>query len=147
MRNLLVICLPLALILFIPSFGAPPQPLSNHPFPVSKVKSPLRFRIVELSGQVVKVSKVPGIRRSSVYWWQVTVKTSDGEVPVKVAPVWWYPELPVREGDRVKVVGYRPPYWVIKGINQVMACKLVDETSGKTIDLSSWRRPCRRFAR
>jgi hypothetical protein len=145
--KLLTIFIPLALILSAPSFGAPLQSPSEHSLFLSKVKSLLRFSSVELSGQVVKISKVPGIRRSSVYWWQVTVKTSDREVPVRVAPVWWYPELPVREGDRVKVVGYRPPYWVIKGINQVMACKLIDETSGRTIDLSSWRRPCRRFSK
>ncbi|MEO2066155.1 MAG: DUF2202 domain-containing protein [Desulfurobacteriaceae bacterium] len=95
-------------------------------------------------GKVLKVSREPGFRRKDVMWWVVRIETPQGEVPVRVAPVWWLPQFEVKAGDFVKVIGFRPPYWNIRGVNGYMACKLIDKTAGKTYDFSKWRRWCRR---
>ncbi len=100
------------------------------------------FRFLE--GKVLKISQEPGFRWKNVTWWVVQIKTPQGEVSVRVAPVWWLPQFEVKAGDFVKVVGFRSPYWNIRGVNGYMACKLIDETAGKTYDFSKWRKWYRR---
>ncbi len=95
------------------------------------------------SGTVVGVKKVPGFRRRNITWWAIEVKTPSGTVEVRVAPTWWYPDLNIRRGDTVEVVGFTPPFWRMKRINGLMACMVEDRTNGTVYDFSKFRRFCR----
>lgn len=97
-----------------------------------------------LTGRVVSVYTEPGLRRKNLKWWTLKVETPEGVVPVKVAPTWLLPELSVNPGDRITVEAFRPPYWNVRGVEGYMACRLIDETTGKTYDFSKWRRWCRK---
>lgn len=99
----------------------------------------------EISGTVVNVRKVPGFRRQNITWWAIDVQTDSGTVEVRIAPTWWYPTININKGDEVRVTGFTPPYWVVKGINGLMACRVEDKTTGAVYDFSNLRRWCRRM--
>jgi len=101
--------------------------------------------ISKIEGTVKKVKKVPGWGRRRIYWWVLEVETENGILEVSVAPSWWYPYLNIKEGDKIFVEGFTPPVWRFRGINGIMACKLVDETTNVSYDFS-FRRWCRGIA-
>ncbi|ADY73515.1 Protein of unknown function DUF2202 [Desulfurobacterium thermolithotrophum DSM 11699] len=97
----------------------------------------------EITGTVVNVKKVPGFRRQNITWWAVDIQTNSGTVEVRIAPTWWYPTLNINKGNEVRVTGFMPPYWVMRGINGLMACRVEDRTTGAVYDFSNLRRWCR----
>jgi len=101
---------------------------------------------LEVKGKIVDIKKVAGIGKRRITWWAIDVKTKDGKVyEVRLIPTMVYRTLSgVEKGKEVEVLGYQPPYWIVKGINAVMACK-VKESNGKTIYDFSFRRICKRL--
>ncbi len=100
----------------------------------------------EISGTVSKIRKVPGLRRKNVAWWVIDVQIENGTVEVRVAPTWWYPTLNIKEGDKVIVRGFIPPYWLIKGIKGIVACRIEDETTKAVYDFSNTRKWCKKVS-
>ncbi|MEO2069100.1 MAG: hypothetical protein ABGX27_06260, partial [Desulfurobacteriaceae bacterium] len=98
--------------------------------------------INKIEGTVKKVKKVPGWGRKRIDWRVLEVETKNGTLEVSVAPSWWYPHLNIKEGDIVSVEGFTPPVWRFRGINGIMACKLVNKTNNASYDFS-FRRWCR----
>jgi c(7)-type cytochrome triheme protein len=98
-----------------------------------------------ISGTVVNVKQVPGLGKKKITWWAIDVQTATGMVEVRIVSTWWYPEININKGDKVKVTGFIPPYWKIKGIKGLMACKIEDETTGAVYDFSNFRKWCRRI--
>ncbi|WP_457681624.1 DUF2202 domain-containing protein [Thermovibrio sp.] len=97
-----------------------------------------------LTGEVLKVFKEEGFGRKRVSWWAIKVRGDSGRVAViRIAPSWWYPQLKISQGDRVKVEAFRPPYWNLRGINGFIACKVEDLTNGKVYNFS-FRKFCKR---
>jgi len=97
-----------------------------------------------IQGTVANVKQVPGFNRPNITWWAIDVQTATGTVEVRIAPTWWYPTLNIRKGDKVKVTGFIPPFWAVKGINGLMACRVEDETTGAVYDFSNFRKWCGR---
>ncbi len=116
---------------------------------VSNTQPPPGFYLISsgnVEGKVVDVKQLPGYGRRNIYWWTVFVDTGKETVEVRVAPVWWYSNLNIKKGDKVKVTGYRPPYWVFRGLKGLMVCRLEDLDSGAVYDFSGWRGWCRRIS-
>ncbi|WP_163327812.1 hypothetical protein GFV12_03735 [Desulfurobacterium thermolithotrophum] len=101
---------------------------------------------VSFEGTVVNVKQVPGYRRQNIKWWAIDVQTKDGTIEVRIAPTWMYSTINIYKGDKVKVNGYVPPYWTMKGIDGIMACKVVDETKKEIYDFSNIRKFCKKMA-
>ena len=97
---------------------------------------------IVIQGTVINVKQVPGFNRPNITWWTIDVQTATGTIEVRIAPTWWYPTLNIRKGDRVKVTGFTPPFWVVRGINGLMACRVEDETTGAVYDFSNFRKWC-----
>jgi len=104
--------------------------------------APFRNTLKELEGTVLSVKKVSGFRRNYITWWALDVQTDQGVVEVRVAPTLWYPTLNIHPGDEVEVSGFFPPYWAIKRVNGIMACKVEDKTNGVVYDFSKFRKLC-----
>jgi len=101
---------------------------------------------VEISGKVIKIKEVEGFARKKIMWWAIDVKGRDGKVyEVRLVPKWVYGSLnKLKEGEEVKVLGYRPPYWIVRGIPSVMACKL-ETLDGKVIYDFNFRKVCKKI--
>ncbi len=100
----------------------------------------------EFSGKVVEVKEVPGFRRSQIIWWAIEVEGKEGKkVEVRVAPVWLYHNMEIKKGDEVTVKAYIPPYWLIRGFNALMACRIKDKNADIVYDFTKVRRLCRRI--
>ena len=62
-----------------------------------------------LEGQVVKAYTQNGYGRMQNQWLFMDVKTKDGIRQVAIAPTFRISNLPIKEGDVVKVNGITPP--------------------------------------
>ncbi len=82
--------------------------------------------------------------RRTFQWWVIKVKTKEGIVSVRVSPVYFVGELKIKKGDGVKVTGFRPFFWTVAGINDLLACRVVDKTNGVSYDFCRFRRTCRK---
>ncbi len=101
----------------------------------------------KFSGKVVKVEKAPGLRRNQILWWVMEVKDKEGKsIRVRIAPVWLYPSIQIKEGDSVEVEGFVPPFWRIKGFNEVMSCKIKDNNADILYDFTGTRKWCKRIS-
>ncbi len=100
----------------------------------------------KILGTVVSVKKVPGFRRKNITWWAIDVQTNSGTVEVRIAPTWWYPSININKGDKVRITGFTPPYWRVKGINGLIACKVEDKTTGVIYNFLRLRKWCRKIA-
>ncbi len=98
----------------------------------------------KILGTVVSVKKVPGFRRKNITWWAIDVQTSSGTTEVRIAPTCWYPTININKEDKVKITGFTPPYWIIKGLNGLIACRVEDKTTGVIYDFLKLRRWCRK---
>ena len=77
--------------------------------------------------------------------WAIDVQTETETIEVRITPVWWYPTININKGDKVIIIGFTPPYWAMKGINGLMACRVEDKTTETVYDFSNLRRWCRRI--
>jgi hypothetical protein len=109
-------------------------PAYEAPRPVKKV----------IKGRISRILKEPSVRKRRVEWWILVVDTPYGYARVRLAPVWQFPRLPFRRGDRVEIFAFKPPYWESMGIDEFVACRVSDIDSGEEIDLSRWRCFCNR---
>ena len=100
---------------------------------------------IEIEGTIVDVKKVPGFGRRQVTWWAIDVQTDEKVVEVRIAPTWWYSNLNLKRGDTVKIIGYKPPYWVWRNIEAIMSCKVEDLSTGNVYDFFNTRRACQRL--
>ena len=100
---------------------------------------------IKIEGVVEKVKQVPGFARKKIIWWAIDVKDAEGKVhEVRLIPKWVYGNINIKPGQKVKIMGYQPPYWIVRGINAIMACK-VEDASGKIIYDFSFRKVCKRL--
>ncbi|WP_456456068.1 DUF2202 domain-containing protein [Thermovibrio sp.] len=97
----------------------------------------------EITGTAVNVKKIPGLRRQNITWWAIDVQTDSRIVEVRIAPTWWYPTININKGDKVKVTGFMLPYWSMRGISGLMACRVEDRTTGAVYNFSNLRRWCK----
>ncbi len=101
----------------------------------------------EFEGKVVKVKKVPGFRKSKIIWWALDVKNKDGKrIEVRIAPVWLYHNIEIKNGDKVEIKGFIPPYWLTKGFNAIMACRIEDKNTDVIYDFSKIRKWCQKIS-
>jgi hypothetical protein len=98
----------------------------------------------KIEGEVLKLEKIPGFGKRKVMWWTVDVKTDEGTIKVWLVPVWRYPSINLRAGDKIRVTGFAPPYWQVSGIKGMMACLVENETTGTLLDLT-FKPLCRRI--
>ena len=137
MRKILKLSSVLLLLLALPVTGVVPQTHAASTALTDRMKNVIQ-------GTVANVKQVPGFNRPNITWWAIDVQTATGTVEVRIAPTWWYPTLNIRKGDKVKVTGFIPPFWAVKGINGLMACRVEDETTGAVYDFSNFRKWCGR---
>jgi len=65
----------------------------------------------QLDGKVIKAYKAEGYGPRHFEWLFMDIKTNKGIVKVAIAPIFRISNLPIKEGDEVKVSGFFPPYW------------------------------------
>jgi hypothetical protein len=65
----------------------------------------------QIKGKVLKAYIQPGFGRRGVEWLFMDVKTDKGIEKVGIAPTFIISNLPIKEGDIVKVNGITPPIW------------------------------------
>ena len=62
-----------------------------------------------IEGKVIKAYTDRGFGRMGYEWLFMDVQTKNGVVTVAIAPTFRIPNLPINEGDEVKVYGFTPP--------------------------------------
>ena len=85
-----------------------------------------------IEGKVVKAYTDRGFGRMGNEWLFMDVKTKDGIVTVAIAPTFKIPNLPINEGDEVKVYGFTPP---IFPENIIKATEIYDVTQKRDYPL------------
>ena len=65
----------------------------------------------QMKGKVVKAYTQSGFGRRGVEWLFMDVKTNKSIEKVGIAPTFIISNLPIKEGDIVKVNGITPPVW------------------------------------
>jgi hypothetical protein len=78
-----------------------------------------------IEGKVIKAYIQKGYGPRGFEWLFMDVKTKNGVIKVGIAPSFRISNLPVNEGDVVKVEGFTPPYWP-KGV--IKAWDIYDKT-------------------
>jgi hypothetical protein len=81
-----------------------------------------------IEGKVIKAYTQTGYGPRGFEWLFMDVKTKNGVVKVGIAPTFRISNLPINEGDIVKVEGFTPPYWP-RGV--IKAWDIYDETQHK----------------
>ena len=69
------------------------------------------YNSYQIEGKVLKAYTQPGFGPRGVEWLFMDVKTDKGIVKVGIAPTFIISNLPIKEGDIVKVNGITPPIW------------------------------------
>ena len=90
----------------------------------------------EIEGKIVRLEKVAGFGRRGVKWWTIDVRTGKKTVKVWLIPVWRYPSVSLKIGDKVKVKGFVPFYWQVNRKDEIMACLIKDERTGALLDFT-----------
>ena len=96
-----------------------------------------------VEGKVLRAYKAPGFGPRRFEWLFMDVETKNGIVKVGIAPTFRVSNLPINEGDRVRVNGYTPPYWP-NGV--IKAWDIYDVSQKKDYPIVGWG-PGRRWGR
>jgi hypothetical protein len=69
------------------------------------------YNTYQFQGKVVKAYTQSGFGRRGVEWLFMDVQTDKGIIKVGIAPTFVMSNLPIKEGDIVKIEGITPPIW------------------------------------
>ncbi len=98
---------------------------------------------VRASGVVVGQETVEGVFNKRVKWILLKIRSKGKTYRLRVAPVWLYGNLNIKEGDRVKFSAYQPAAWRSWGVDDYVACVFEDKRAN--LNLKFKRRPCQRL--
>jgi hypothetical protein len=92
-----------------------------------------------IEGKVIKAYTQKGYGPKGFEWLFMDVKTKNKIIKVGIAPTFRISNLPVNEGDIVKIKGFTPPYWPT-GV--IKAWDIYDESQHRDYVISGWGRNC-----
>jgi hypothetical protein len=90
-----------------------------------------------LSGKVRKAYTQTGYGPRGFEWLFMDVETKNGVIKIGIAPTFRISNLPINEGDIVKIDGFTPPYWP-KGV--IKAWDIYDVTQKKDYPIVGFRK-------
>ena len=98
------------------------------------------YNTYQFQGKVVKAYTQPGFGPRGFEWLFMDVQTDKGIVKVGIAPTFIISNLPIKEGDIVRVNGITPPIWPSRSIR---ALDIYDITQQKNYPIAGGGRECR----
>ena len=106
--------------------------ITNTPDPSSNYNSSN-----QVEGKVVKAYTQGGFGPRGIDWLFMDLQTKNGIVTVGIAPTFVISNLPIQEGDIVKVTGITPPIWPN---GTIRAWDIYDVTQKKDYPIAGWGR-------
>jgi len=95
------------------------------------------YNSYQIEGKMLRAYTQTGFGRRGVEWLVMDVQTKNGIVTVGIAPTFVISNLPIKEGDIVKVKGITPPIWPS---GTIRAWDIYDVTQKKDYPISGWGR-------
>jgi len=95
------------------------------------------YNTYQFQGKVVKAYTQPGFGPRGFEWLFMDVRTDKGIVKVGIAPTFIISNLPIKEGDIVKINGITPPVWPS---GTIRAWDIYDVTQKKDYPIAGWGR-------
>ena len=95
------------------------------------------YNSYQIEGKVIKAYVQSGFGPRGVEWLFMDIQTKNGIVTVGIAPTFVISNLPIKEGDIVRVDGITPPIWPS---GTIRAWDIYDVTQKKDYPIVGWGR-------